>query len=89
MEVVIEYPPNSVVDMKNIEARLKGPETTTDLPSSTAITTTTKPQVIEELQYKNAALFWGLIAILGLIVLFIVIMACCFCCPGCYLYKKE
>ena len=90
VEVKIEYPPNGyLVDMNDIEARLKGSETTTNNPSSTALTTTTKPQVIEELEYKNAALFWGLIAILALIVIFILIMACCFCCPGCYLYKKE
>ena len=90
VEVKIEYPPNGyLVDMNDIEARLKGSETTTNSPSSTALTTTTKPQVIEELEYKNAALFWGLIAILALIVIFILIMACCFCCPGCYLYKKE
>ena len=88
VEVRIEYPPNSLVDMSDIEARLKGSETTTNSPFSTALTTI-KPKVIEELQYKNAALFWGLISILALIVIFILILACCFCCPGCYLYKKD
>ena len=41
------------------------------------------------MEYKNAALFWGLIAVILLVVLVILIMLCCYCCPCCPYYKKD
>ena len=91
VDVVITYPTNSVVDMNDIKAKLEREVQSTVTPSGivTGVPITEDPNMVQALQYKNAALFWGLIAVLIVILLIILIMALCFCCPGCYLYKKE
>ena len=43
----------------------------------------------ENLQIRNAALFWGLIALVLLILLVVSILVCCYCCPCCYCYNAE
>lgn len=89
VDVLITYPTNtSVVDMNDITSKLVKEV----LPVSSTVgpgQTTPDPDMMQELQYKNAALFWGLIAILVLIFLFILLMTICFCCPGCYFYKSK
>lgn len=86
VDVRITYPTNtSIVDMNDITSKLvKEGSSSTVGPS-----TTPDPDMMKELEYKNAALFWGLITILAFIFIFIVLMTLCFCCPGCYFYKSK
>ncbi len=89
VDVLIRYPTNtSIVDMNDITAKLVR-EVNPVSTEGTTTGTTEDPTVMEELKYKNAALFWGLIALLILIALVLIVALLCFCCPKCYLYKKE
>ena len=76
--------------LDDIKAKLEREvQSTTPAGIVTGVPITEDTNMVEVLQYKNAALFWGLIAVLIVILLLILIMTLCFCCPGCYLYKKE
>ena len=89
VDVVITYPTNSIVDMNDIKGRFQQNSTLPTVTTPPTSVTEDPNRRVEKLQYKNAALFWGLIAVLILILLLILIIAFCFCCPGCYLYNKE
>ena len=43
----------------------------------------------EELEQKNAALFWGLMGLVLAIALAILLVLCCCCVPGCWCYAGE
>ena len=76
VDVVITYPTNSIVDMNDIKGRFQQNPQNSTLPTVTDPPSVTEDpnKRVEKLQYKNAALFWGLIAVLILILFLILII---------------
>lgn len=86
VDAIVTYPATSIVDMNDVTGRLVNQGSSTPEPT---FGTTDDPGQVKELEYKNAALFWGLISVVALIVFFFILVIMCYCCPCCVLYKKD
>eukprot|EP00095_Tigriopus_kingsejongensis_P012458 maker-scaffold696_size110080-snap-gene-0.13 protein:Tk12458 transcript:maker-scaffold696_size110080-snap-gene-0.13-mRNA-1 annotation:"cad86_drome ame: full" len=90
VDVFIRYPANSVVDMNAVTSKLVSNSSGTIIPSTNPDTSSgTSESTKQELESKNAALFWTLVTLCLIIAALILITLCCYCCPGCYYYKGD
>ena len=89
VDVFIRYPANSVVDMNQVTSKLVANRTGSVVANGDKDGRGGDGTEVETLEQRNAALFWGLVALCLLIALVVFIMLCCCCCPGCPGFRNE
>lgn len=90
VDVFVRYPSRSVIDVDAVTAKLVTNPNGILLNNRTGINNSTRDgEKIKELGQANAGLFAGLMVLVALIIIAILVIFCCFFCPGCYCFKDE
>ncbi|XP_059097433.1 cadherin-86C-like isoform X1 [Tigriopus californicus] len=93
VDVFIRYPANSIVDMNAVTSKLVANSSGAIAPSNSGSksesSSTSSSSANQELEQRNATLFWALMLICLFLAALVFLALCCYCCPGCYYYKGD